>query len=344
MAQRGPNQERPNSRVQRQVLGREAYGRESTNSTGMVDIAQVQAGQNGFRTDFEGYVNNAAYVRRDVIAVLVEAPRGFQHLPNPAQWVATLKSLVELQAQSIEGLQSTLTAEFTETAVGGAGEMQEDLSNVTRARTVPVFNWVEKYGKPINAFLTGWITNLMMDPVTKVPNVMTRQGSKPTDLLPDYTGATILFFEPDPTQTRVQHAWLSTNMHPKTAGEVTGTRDRTTGGETVTYSVEFTSMTQDGLGVNLMAQRFLDQMNMAGVNPNLKPAFVDRIEADVVGVESGYQDQLDRASQTGIQATDPNAPADLGTEYASVAGDSQSDARAPQPQYEGTRYRTNGVS
>lgn len=269
-------------------------------NTPMVNIAKLESGQNGRATQFDGYVSNANYVRRNLIAILVEAPSGFQDLPNGDKWVATLKSLVELHAQSIEGLQSTLTAEFTETAVGGAGEMQEDISNVTRARSTPTFTWVEKYGKPINAFLGGWITNLLMDPITKVPNVVTINPTAPTDTLPDYTGATILFFEPDPTHTRVLEAWLSTNMHPKTAGEVVGSKELTAGGETQSYSVEFTALTQHGAGVREFAQRYLDELNRSLVNPNLTPAFVQAIEADVKAAEAGYANQVDKMSQEAL--------------------------------------------
>lgn len=342
MAQRGPDQTRSQSRLSRQILGQIGYGQESTNAKGMVDISQLQSGQNGYRPDLEGFTNNASYIKKNLLAVLVQAPRGFQHLPNPELWVGTLKALIELHPQSIEGIQSTLEVEYSQTPVGGAGEQQEDVANVTRSRTVPSFTFVEKYGKPINAFLSGWITNLLMDPETKVPNVMTRAGEKPTDLLPDYGSATVLFIEPDPTQTRVVHAWLSTNVMPKTAGEVTARRDLTAAGETTTYTIEFTSMTQEGYGVNLFAQRYLDEMNMSAVNPNLKPAFVDQIEADVRGAESGYQDQLDRASQTEVQTTDPNASSALDTQYRSVAGDSKSNAPDPNLGYQGTHYRTNG--
>lgn len=344
MANRGPNQERTNNRLQRQILGHEAYGEERMDAQGMTDIAALQAGQNGFRTDFEGYVNNSSYVKRNMIAVLVEAPRGFQDLPKSDQWVATLKSLIELHPNSIEGMTSTLTAEFAETTVGGAGEIQEDVSNVTRERSTPTFAWTEKYGKPINAFLTGWITNLMMDPITKVPNIMTRKGDKPTDILPDYTSATVLFIEPDPTHTRVVHAWLSTNMMPKTAGEVTGTRDLTTAGETVEYSVEFTSLTQEGLGVQLFAQRYMDEMNMNAVNPNLKPAFVDKIESDIHAEDSGYQDNLDRASRTSVMSNDPNTPNGVSEGYEGDAGDSNIDAADPDMGYHSrTSYRENGA-
>lgn len=287
------------ARLKDTMVGDNAFG-EGVQAP-MVDLAQPESGQQGFRTNFEGYVSNAAYVRRNLIAVLIEAPRGFEDLPNSQKWVDTLKSLIELHSNSIEGLQSTLTAEFVENAVGGAGEMQEDVSNVTRARSTPTHVWTEKYGKPINAFLSGWITGLLMDPITKVPNVVAnRDSDQPIDLLPDYTGATILYFEPDPTHTKVVHAWLCTNMHPKTAGEVVGNRDLTAAGESVNYSVEFTSLTQEGVGVNLFAQRVFDDMRMTGANPNLQQAFVRELDENVRSAENGYSEQIRTANNTSV--------------------------------------------
>lgn len=284
------------SRFAETILGNEAYGAKS--NAPMVDVSLPGAGQQGFMPNYEGYVSNAAYVKRNLIAVLVEAPRGFQDLPNPQKWIDTLKSLIELQSKSIEGLQNTLETEWAENAVGGAGEMQEDIANVTRSRSQPTHVWTEKYGKAINAFLSGWITGLLMDPNTKVPTVMASTGSKPSDLLPDYTGATILYFEPDPTHTKIVSAWLSTNRHPKTAGEVTGRRDLTAAGESVDYSVEFTALTQVGAGVNAFAQSILDSMNLTGVNPNMKQAFVQKLSEDVSASQNGYSEQINNAAST----------------------------------------------
>ena len=212
-----------------------------------------------------------------------------------------MKALVELHAKTIEGLQSTLTVEYSETPVGGAGEMQEDVTNVTRARSNPSFTWTEKYGKPINAFLDGWILNLIMDPQTKFPAVVTRGSKKPTDLLPDYNGMTVMFVEPDPTHTKVVQAWLCTNMRPKTGGDVTGRRDLTAAGETVDYQVEFTAVTQVGAGVNKFAQRLLDEMTLTGANPNLRPAFVDQITADVKAGDAGYTAAVNNAGKTAVK-------------------------------------------
>lgn len=285
------------ARLTNDMMGGKAYAENKTRP--MVDLSQKESGQQGFRPDLRGYASNSAHVKRNLIAVLVEAPTGFQDLPGSDRWVATLKSLIELHSKTIEGLTSTLTAEFVENPVGGAGEMQEDISNVTRARSTPTHVWTEKYGKPINAFLEGWITSLIMDPATKVPNVVTQAGVDVEDLLPDYTGCTVLYFEPDPTMTKITRAWLCTNMMPKTAGEVTGSRDLTTGGESLDYNVEFTALTQEGFGVNKMAQEYLDNLNRTGVNPNYQPSFVEQI-SPVVDTDSGYADQMEDAGNTSL--------------------------------------------
>jgi len=262
----------------------------------LVDL--TKGGQNGFLADYQSIVSNAAYVKRNMIPILLEAPRGFSDLPDSGAWIATLKSLVELQAVTIEGLTSTLTAEFAENAVSGGGEFQEDIANVTRERSVPVFTWPEKYGRAVNKFLDGWILNLLMDPETKVPRVVNLADTPPTDLLPDYVGMTMLFIEPDPTHTKVVGAWLCTNMMPKTGGENIGRRDLNAPGENVQQAIEFTAITQVGATVEATAQRFLDAMSLTGVNPNNRAPFVEELTADVSAVENGYAELVQRASST----------------------------------------------
>jgi hypothetical protein len=276
------------SRLKDTILGQKGYGLHA--QAPVVDLRN--GGQNGPMPDIGAYVSSSAYVRRNLIALLIEAPRGFQDLEDPATYIETLKALVELHPKSIEGLQSTLTVDFVENAVGGAGEMQEDIANVTRARSNPTFVWGEKYGKPVSQFLRSWITDIIMDPATKYPTVISRGIRKPQDLLPDYTGMTVLFFEPDPTHSKVMEAWLCTNMMPKTSGDITGRRDLTQAGESIDYSVEFTALTQQGVGVKQFAQRLLDSMNLSGMNPNLQKAFIQQVSADVKAADKGYTETL----------------------------------------------------
>lgn len=284
-------------RLNNAILTQKAHVKHST--VPAVDIRQ--GGQNGAMTDFRGFVSNASYIRKNIICILIEAPRGFRDLGDEEIWIGTLKSLVELHPRTIEGLNMTLQVNYQENPVGGAGEMQHDWSNTTRQPSTPTFSWTEKYGLVINQFLEGWITGLLGDPITKYPTVIANSPDRrPRDLLPDYRSATMLFIEPDPTHTEVQRAWLCCNMMPRTGGDAVGSRDLTSDGQLTEYSIEFTAMTQVGAGVNEFARRVLRSLDLNGMNPNLQQAFIQDISADVKAQNVGYQFQMDTMARSKI--------------------------------------------
>jgi len=259
-------------------------------------------GQNGYAPNLVEWVSNQSYVRRNLVCLLVEAPRGFQFMQDPQFWVRALKSMVERHARSIEGFARGLEVATAETPVSGGGEMQQDPTNVTRARSNPSFTFVDKYGRPIQTFIEEWVTNLIMDPDSKVPNIATLDGVRPQDLLADMYSATMLFFEPDPSFTSIAKAWLTTNMYPKMTGDIIGKRDLTSDGETSEFTVDFTGVSQSTLGVRAFAQRLLDGMNITNANPYLQPAFMDRIEPDVDGLANGigYREQAEELGATAV--------------------------------------------
>ena len=267
--------------------------------TPMVDLQY--GGQMGYAPDLSEWVSNQAYIRRNVIALLVEAPKGFSLLPNSASWIATLRALVELHPISIDGLQAGLEVEIASNPVGGGGQMQDDFIDVKETQSKVTFKWNEKYGMPIFAFLRGWITNLMMDPNTKFANVATLSGQKPTDMLADQYSATMLFMEPDPTHTKVVKSWLITNMFPQGTGEVVGRRDPTAASETTTYDVPFTGIAQFSLGVDAFAQQILNGINITGANPYLRAAFVNQITADVLAASKSYQSSVQAVGSQAIK-------------------------------------------
>lgn len=283
------------TRLDDTILNGDAFARGK--QAPMVNVKN--GGQFGWATDFKSWVSHSAFVRRNLIPRLIAAPRGFADLPQPQLWRSTLKTLVEERAKTIEGLQGELTVDEEAHPFGGAGEEQEDVINVTREKSEPEFTWQEAYNRSINVFLERWITDLIMDPITKVPNVVT-SGTTPSDLLPDYYTMTVLFIEPDPSHTQVVRAWLCTNMRPKTGGTVEGRSDKEGGGETVELGVAFSAITQHGIGVDMFAQRLLDEMNLTGANPNHRPAFMDKITADVRAV-NGYSEAIASAGQSAIQ-------------------------------------------
>lgn len=275
-------------------------------SKGKSPMTDLQyGGQNGYAPNLAEWVSNTHYVRRNLVCLLIEAPKGFQLLPEANFWVNALKAMVEVHAKTIDGFAAGLEVEVQETAVSGGGEMMQDYSNITRARTNPSFTFVDMYGRPIQNFLHDWIINLIGDPDSKIPAISTMDGEKPKDLLADMYSATMLFFEPDPTHTKVSKAWLTTNMYPKGTGEITGKRDLTTAGELSEITVEFTGLSQTGLGVISFAQSLLDKINITNANPYARPSFVEEIDPDVdnTGVKesSGYKEGAETLGQQAIR-------------------------------------------
>lgn len=257
------------------------------------------SGQNGFAPALNELAGNTPYTRSNIFCLLVEAPLGFSNLPESSTWISTLKSLVELHAQSIEGLNATLEVEFGNSPVGGSGQVHEVPTDVKETPSKPVFKWSEKYGSPISTFFRGWITYLLMDPHSKVPNVATL-NNKPTDMLTDQRAATMIFIEPDPTHTKVVRAWLVANMMPQTSGEITGRRDLTQPVETPTVDITFTGIAQYGEGVNAFAQTLMDTISLTGANPQLRPAFVTAISSDVNAAAKGFANQVTTMASSAV--------------------------------------------
>lgn len=284
------------SRVTDAILGQKAFGRGSNQP--MLDA--TFGGQMGYAPVLTEWVSNSAYVRKNVICVLLEAPRFFQYMPDPQKWIDTLKSLVELHARSIEGLNAGLTLEWDSHPVGGAGELQDEVIDSKRTRTEPVFTFVEKYGMPIQTFLYNWITYGIMDPDTKFALANTLEGARPDDMLPDQYTASMLFMEPDPSHKRVVKSWVVTNMAPKGTGEIVGKRDLTTAGEISNLTVDFTGIAQFNLGTNVFAQTILDKINMTNANPYLRPSLIEKIAPDVEASVKGYRTDVEQLGKTAV--------------------------------------------
>lgn len=276
------------SRVTDAILGQKAFGIGSNQP--MLDA--TFGGQQGYAPNLGEWVSNAAYVRRNLICVLLEAPKFFQKMPQPQKWVDTLRALCELHPRTIEGLNAGLTLEFDEHPIGGAGEVQQEVTDSKRARSEPVFTFVEKYGMPIQTFLYQWITYGIMDPDTKFALANTLEGDKPEDMLPDQFTASMLFMEPDPQHKRVVKSWVVTNMMPFGTGDIIGKRELTAAGEINTLSVQFTGIAQFNLGTNIFAQSILDSMNMRNANPYLRPSFIQAVDPKVEAATKSYAGEV----------------------------------------------------
>lgn len=257
-------------------------------------------GQQGWSPNLAEWVNNQAYVSRPLVCIVLEVPRLFTVLPDSNKWIASLKSLFELHARTIEGFNASLKVDIDEHPVGGAGETQQEFVNVTREKSTPKFTFIEKYGRPIQTFLDYWIRYGMMDPETKFALAGVLNNNQVGDLLADWYSATCLFFEPDPLHKKVTKAWITTNMFPQGNGDITAKRDLTSGQEILTLDIEFTGISQTGLGVINFAQQILNKINITNADPFMKASFINKVSADVDAVNNGYKQWAETVGKTAV--------------------------------------------
>jgi len=258
-------------------------------------------GMHGWAPNLSEYTSNQAYISRPLICILLEAPRMFTVMPDSQKWISSLKALFELHARSIDGMNAGLKVDVEEHPVGGAGEQQQEVVNVTRERSQPKFTFIEKYGRPIQTLLEYWIRYGLMDPETKYALLGTMGKSEVKDLLADWYSATCLFMQPDPMHKKIDKAWITTNMFPLANGDITGKRDLTASQEMLTLDIEFSGISQYGLGVNQFAQTILDSINTTNADPFMRPAFVNKISADVAAANTnGYKSWTEAVGRTAV--------------------------------------------
>lgn len=260
----------------------------------------AEGGQNGAMMTPHQWVSSAGYMKQKIIAVLLAAPLAMRYMPDAQDNVAALKALIEVMPLSIDGLNSTLEWEFSETPVGNAGEQFETVTKGSRQRSTPSFRWSEKYGSSIQRFWTEYGRLLLQDPDLGVPGIVSSAGfraAKSPSLLPDHQAMTVLFFEPDETLTNVTHAWLCTNMMPKSGGEITGKREIGAANEVPEVSIDFTAVTMTGRAVIEQAKAYLATLELANLRPTDLRDFRDGkgVDGDVAAVNSGFKNKIDES-------------------------------------------------
>lgn len=260
----------------------------------------------GFMPDYAGFVSSAIYVRKNLLAIVLETPRGLRDMPNSEAWVRISKAFFETASYRIDGLQATLEAEMVSTPWGIAGEQLESVGKVTRQQSSPQHTLDERYGRPFQNWAEGILTNLHQDPDTGWPRVIHNTGAQPNDFLPDYNTFTVLYLEPDPTFRFVDKAFLCFNMIPKTGGVHEARKDATAGGEKQELTIGFTAITQHGYGVKQLATKILRRMSLNNINPYYRKAALDDLSADVRAANTvGYMADLARATTEQITPTAP---------------------------------------
>ena len=221
--------------------------------------------------NYDEWISNQAYVKQNIIPIVLSYPKAFDFMPNPQSWIDTYNALMTLHPLTISGFTSGLTVDFDEHAIGSAGEMQEELTKVSRARTTINKTYKEKAGKSIQKFIDMVIRYLYSDPDVDKPLVSNLVPNENFGGLytPDYYTGTHIYIEPDITQSFVVDAWLCTNVMFKGNGDRTGKRDTHSARETLDLSIDFTSITMNNEAVLQLADSLLANLSVLNAMPDM---------------------------------------------------------------------------
>jgi len=279
-----------------------------------------------------------AYIKRDIIPVVLQVPKGFEYLPGGDYYIKACVALFEKHARTIEGLDSSITVNTGEHELGLEGAKYQEPVNVTVAESNVSISLTEKYGQAIKNFLDVWIRYLIMDPQTKSPLISqylkaakatkTQTGSgettttninQPVQLngaamhhnvwgTENYT-MTILFIEPDILNLKVVNAWLVSNLFPKSIPNITGKKDKKADKEIEELSIEFGgfALHSRNIHVRKLAQDMLDKLALhALTNDNILPQ-AKEIDTVLLGSKDDktvqrYFDQTANAGTTAYEA------------------------------------------
>lgn len=262
------------------LLGKVAYGAHVEHE--VFDLAK--GGQFGWSPVYSEWQSNQAYVPRNLICIVLRTPGFFKIFGSEAdKWRLAYRNMFEVHARKWEGFNATLTAEFADHQFGGGGNIQEELVDMKRERSSPKLNLVEKRGAPFQTMLDVIMRYGGMDPETKfaltstLPNF--KQFEKEANLPSWYTGSAI-WFEPDINHSTVLHAWVGTNLFPKTAGQIDGVMDKTSGRSIRELDVEWTAITEYSRGAVKLAQALLNRIKITNADPYQRDHHLEDIEAD----------------------------------------------------------------
>lgn len=277
-----------------QTLTTDAYG--SSAQAPVLNLA-VQ-GQQGYLTDLQYYPSATDYVSKPSIIKVVAPPAGLKMMPNSRSYIAAYKNIIETWMQSWSGFNRTLAVSVVETALGHAGEQFGTPSRVSRARSQITSTIVEKDRRPVIRFFEDYVRFLIGDPEVGHP-LLTGVTESFTDQLADVYGGTIIAFEPDKTFRYVENAFLVTNFFPyNDIGENIAGRQLQQDGEQRTYNLSWQGVQKVGFAVDQLAQAFLDDMRVTGIDPSYQQPFVNNVDSSIQAIQTGYSEQIARLKNT----------------------------------------------
>lgn len=243
---------------------------------------------------YEEWISNQAYIRKNVIPILLTYPKFFEYMPGgTAKWIRLLKAVMEQHPLKIDGLKQSLQVETTSHDVGAAGEIQEEITKVSREPSALNFTWTEKTGEPITRFFEMYISYGIQDPDTGVANVKNYVPLESYEgaYTADWYAFSMMFIEPDPLAKVANRVWIINNMFPKPSSlTVEGSRDIKSPGDKKEVSIDFSSLScPPNISLHKMGGRLLNGMNILKKIPDQDTVLpITDVNPSVLAADTGF--------------------------------------------------------
>ena len=263
------------------------------------------------------WINATPYVRQNIIPVMLTYPAALDLFPTEKRrrWVGMFKAAMEVEAQSISGLNTSRSVESGDGGKITGGQTFEVPTKTTIATSSISYTWKERMGRSFGKWLDFWIEYLIMDPFTGRALITKYLGSTPAEqnqafidnlwlYTPDFYTVTMLYIEPSNQMTTVEQAWLAFNMWPKTGGNREGRREVDAAGETIDITTEFANIVMDTDAVKKLAQAILPRLESLYEIPDLDLTLpvgaesLDNMAKNVFKATLGEEKQTAHSSDT----------------------------------------------
>ena len=272
----------------------QAYG--SKSNAPMIDLGA--GGNFGPRPNYTSWTSNQPYVRSNGILLLLEAPMLFNFLVDTNKYIESLTAMFELHSRTVTGLSQAKTAATEAIPLGGGGETMEVVTNVTVEPTQLQIGYNELRGSPISRLNELWMEMGTMHHETKNPLIMfseekikTIQDRKGVTMTPEWSNASLIFIEPDPSGMAAEFTNIIGGVMPKSNGDRELRKDIVSDLPVISQDIGYTGFSDISPSANFIGQKLLDVLNNSQINPDYRRSFISEVAADVkaYGVNSGYE-------------------------------------------------------
>ena len=272
----------------------QAYGTKS--NAPMVDLGA--GGNFGPRPNYTSWTSNQPYVRSNGILLLLEAPMLFNFLVDTNKYIESLTAMFELHSRTVTGLSQAKSAATESIPLGGGGETMEVVTNVTVEPTQLQIGYNELRGSPISRLNELWMEMGTMHHETKNPLIMfseekikTIQDRKGVTMTPEWSNASLIFIEPDPSGMAAEFTNIIGGVMPKSNGDRELRKDIVSDLPVISQDIGYTGFSDISPSANFIGQKLLDVLNNSQINPDYRRSFISEVAADVkaYGVNSGYE-------------------------------------------------------